>query len=397
MKSFFALALALYHAEAHAPPRRLRSRCPRWLRWSAFFCTALFVWSFVLSTPVYALSHQPSAPRLGVRVLTPAEMGRILGRQSSPGDHQTATSPASGDTYPWEASVAGTNTGNGNKTTTLPIVGWTVRGGMPVSFTLTHNSQSAHNSELGYKWTHSYDLFLVTDLFGNATAHWGDDLAYTFTRNIDGSFIAPTGIHESLVKNTDNTYTLTTHSQIKYHYKTNLYCDTITDENANAISLTYNTGNYVTAITDPTSRSITLSYDTSNRISTITDPLSRQWSLSYDTSGNLSSVSYPTLNSTTYSTAYTYNTNHDITNIQTPEAKTGDTPTTAVTTPWRPKRIPAATRRVIPTPSPERPSRMPTATASPTTMPPAKSPRLSISPAIPRRPATTAATTRPRL
>ena len=46
-------------------------------------------------------------------------------------------------------TVGGTNTGNGNKLTTLPIVGWTARGGLPVNFTIYHNSQGNHNSELG--------------------------------------------------------------------------------------------------------------------------------------------------------------------------------------------------------------------------------------------------------
>lgn len=42
--------------------------------------------------------------------------------------------------FSWQGTVAGVNTGNGNKTTTLPIVGWTMRGGMPVSCALIHNS-----------------------------------------------------------------------------------------------------------------------------------------------------------------------------------------------------------------------------------------------------------------
>ena len=95
---------------------------------------AAFFWSFVLATPAQLMAQSALHPakRLGVRVLSEAEMERMVGRQS----HYLSYSPASGSTYPWEASVGRTNTGNGNKLTSVPIVGWTARGGMPVDLTL---------------------------------------------------------------------------------------------------------------------------------------------------------------------------------------------------------------------------------------------------------------------
>ena len=150
----------------------------------------------------------------------------------------------------------------------------------------------------------------------------GRRLANVFTQNVDGSYKPPTGIHDSLVHNTDGSYTLTKPDQTKYHYKvvnvSSLYCDTITDRNGNTITIAYNTGNYVTTITDPTNRVITLGYNAQNRISTITDPLNRQWTISYDANGNLQTVSNPPVNGTTYSTTYSYDANHCITDIQTP-------------------------------------------------------------------------------
>ena len=181
-----------------------------------------------------------------------------------------------------------------------------------------HNSQSNHNSELGFKWTHSFDLFLVASgTAGDLSVHWGDDLSYTFSLNVDGSYSAPTGIHDSLVKNIDNTFTLTKASQTAVHFKTNLYCDTIGDENANTVSIGYNTGNFVTSVTDPSSRALSISYDANSRISTVTDPLSRVWTLHY-TSGDLTSIDEPALVGTTYSTSLSYNANHDITTLTSP-------------------------------------------------------------------------------
>ena len=254
-------------------------------------------------------------------------MKRITGSQGYSGPSHTLTlSPDSGATFPWEGNSGGTNSGNGNHLTQVPIVSWTARGGMPVNFNLAHNSQSSHNSELGYKWTHSFDIYLVSVggvIFGpgggswsGLAVHWGDDQSYIFTLT-GGVYVPPTGIHDSLVANIDGSYTLTRTDQTQFHFMSNYYCDTISDENSNTITIGYNVGNFVVSITDPTSRAIALSYDGSNRISTITDPLSRVWTCHY-TSGNLTSVDLPVINSTTYSWGMSYGTTHDITTLTTP-------------------------------------------------------------------------------
>jgi YD repeat-containing protein len=242
-------------------------------------------------------------------------MGKIRGSQ---GFHVTSYSPNAGTPYPWEGNVGGVNTGNGNKLTEIPIVGWTQRGGLPISFYLTHNSQSTHNSELGEKFTFSYDLYLMS-VSGGVAVHWGDDQSYTFTSS-GSSFSPPTGIHDSLVKNVDSTYTLTKPDQTQYHYNTSGYCDTITDENSNQVSIAHNAGGYVTSITDCTSRAITLGYNGSNEIISITDPLSRVWTIAYSGS-NLASVTYPELGASYYSESFSYNAGHDITGITTPGCK----------------------------------------------------------------------------
>src|SRR5438093_570809 len=134
MQPKFALSLFVLSRLCVGPPalsRRFRPSRPRWLRLAAMLVSCLFLWSVVLATPVYALTHQPSQPRPGVRTLTPEQMSKIIGSQ-----HVTPVSSASGDIFPWEASHNGTNTGNGNKLTSIPIVSWTARGGMPVSFVL---------------------------------------------------------------------------------------------------------------------------------------------------------------------------------------------------------------------------------------------------------------------
>jgi RHS repeat-associated protein len=298
---------------------------PHCLRRGVLAITALFAWTMVLATPLAALTHQPPHSRLGLRSLTPVEMQQIVGA----GPHDPSVAALSGSTYPWEGSFDGTNTGNGNKLTSISLVGWTQLGGLPVALTLNHNSQSNHDSELGQKWTFSYDLYLVasgTSPHYNQSIHWGNDLSYQFTNNGSDVFSPPTGIHDTLVKNVDGTFTLTTKAQVAYHFLTNGYCNTISDENGNTISIAHNSGNYVTSITDATSRAITLTYDGSDRISTITDPLSRQWTLTYDSSNQLQKITYPTVTvagtPTTYTATFGYDSNHNMTSCTSPGGNT---------------------------------------------------------------------------
>ena len=288
---------------------------PKWQRPFSVAVVTLFAWTALLALPAQVLAHASLQKPVGVRSLSLAEMQRIRGS-----NHVRLAGSASGDTLPWEASVGGTNTDNGNKLTQIPLVSWTARGGMPLAFTLAHNSQSIHNSELGQKWTHSFDLFLVSavnPISGATTlsAHDGTDLSITFSQNVDGTYSPPTGVHDTLVVNTDGSYTQTKPDQTKFHYTSAYYCDTITDRNGNQIALAYNSGDYVTSISDPTGRMIYLSYDSSNRISTVTDPLSRVWTLSYDSNNNLSSITYPVLGTTYYSETFGYNSAHDITSF----------------------------------------------------------------------------------
>src|SRR5262245_50863857 len=144
-----------------------RSR-KQWERAMALAFTSLFGWTFILAPPATALARDPrpvdGSRGKGYRVLSSADMQRIRGAQGiggGGGGHAISYSAGSGTPFPWEGSIGTTNSGNGNKLTSIPIVSWTQRGGLPVNLSLVHNSQSGHNSELGQKWTHSFDIYMV--------------------------------------------------------------------------------------------------------------------------------------------------------------------------------------------------------------------------------------------
>ncbi|HLJ68170.1 MAG TPA: RHS repeat-associated core domain-containing protein [Chloroflexota bacterium] len=289
-------------------------RGTRTARGFALLAAVTFAWSFILAAPAQAMAQMAlhPAPIPGLRKLSDAETKRIAGSISG---HVATVTAGSGAAFPWQGGGGDFNASNGNKQTAIPIVSWTQRGGMPISLALVHNSASGHDSELGWKFTHSYDIYLMASgLGGDLAVHWGDDQSYVFTYS-GGVYSAPAGIHDTLVKNIDNTYTLTKPDQTAYHFTTGLYCDTISDENGNSVTLGYATGNFLNSITDATGRSISLTF-TSGRITSITDPLSRTWSLSYNGNGELQTITYPVLGSTYYTTGLSYDSNHNITDLK---------------------------------------------------------------------------------
>ncbi len=206
-----------------------------------------------------------------------------------------ASAPGPSSSYPWVGTVDGTNTGTGNKTTTIPTVTWTSRGDMSVDLTLYHNSQTNFPSPFGYKWLLIYESRVAADSSGNVGVIWGDGRKYTFG-NASGVYSAPPGIHERLVVNGSNpvaSYDIIEKDQTKYHfanYSGGYVLNTITDENGNQITVNNSSTGSLISITDSSNRTVTFGYNgpSAGFYNTITDPLGHVVTLSYDSDGNLS-------------------------------------------------------------------------------------------------------------
>ena len=257
--------------------------------------------------------------------------------------HTLAVEAEPGSSLPWEGSANGVNTGNGNKLTTLPLFGWTVRGGMALDLTLYHNSQSVYDDELGRGWTWTYDVY-VNNLTGDPVLHWGDGTAIPYAAPGSGgggggggspdaedeglfeglyamvggafqgaatSYTAPSGIHDALVKNADGTWSLTRKDGTAYSFNAAGFLKRVQDRNGNAIVLTLDAGNYVTRITDPTGRYVDVAQNAAHRFTSMTDHTGRTWSFAYDANGDLTSVTPPSLG-TAVTDSFSY-TGHRIT------------------------------------------------------------------------------------
>jgi RHS repeat-associated protein len=315
-----------------------RSRFLRRLAGSLSLCLA---WT-TLAPGIAAAAPQPSPSSSGtIRPLRDFEMERFVGSQS--GGQMETGGGEGGGTQNWEGGTGGgstpgggatpggggpatggtgeTNTVNGNKITPLPIVSWRTRGGGQFGLALFHNSRGVHNGKFGHKWTCSFDNWLVVDsATGNVTVHMGDDQTYAYTRNVDGSFTAPSGVFHTLAYDSaTSAYSLTTKGKSVYRYtnpnSTGWLCTRVTDRNGNQTNFAYNSGDWLTSASDPTGRSVVFAYDASNKVTSVTDPLGRVWTFAYNGAGDLASVTFPQVSGQTYSTTFGYSASHNITSL----------------------------------------------------------------------------------
>ncbi len=140
----------------------------------------------------------------------------------------------------------------------------------------------------------------------------GSETVYTLSGS---SYIPPVGIYNSLVHNSDGSWTLTTKSGMVYAFRSaDGMLASITDPNGNAITLTYGSGSYLTSVTDSVGRSLTLEY-TGAQLTYITDCQGRIWSLTYDTANLVTAIHDPAINGQNPARVIGYDTNGNVNQI----------------------------------------------------------------------------------
>src|SRR5205814_600323 len=123
-----------------------------------------------------------------------------------------------------------------------------------------------------------------------------DGQVTTYKLGPGGTFTAAPGYFETLVRNSNGTFTLRQKNGTTFDFA--LVAGTpflvvgpayrltkITDRNGNATTVTYSAGKLIT-VTDTYGRRISLGYS-GNQLATITDPLGRVTRLSYELNGSL--------------------------------------------------------------------------------------------------------------
>ena len=246
---------------------------------------------------------------------------------------------------------------------------FTIKGrGINIAFTRTYNSAPSSTgpngtgpNPLGYGWTHSYNMKLISNDYGpcpNCSCTQAslncdgktDSITYVDERGGQHNYLVnsstyavtpPTGEFDTLALDSPSTgyYTLTFRNGVKYVFQgTNLKTtpgktatlSSIQDPYGNQLNFTYTSGN-LTSVTDNLGISgrtgLVLTYYASNQLKDITDWSGRKWSYVYDTYGNLASVTNPLQKIIKYS--YNPASTHNLSLVTLPEVRSGTPVTTS--------------------------------------------------------------------
>src|SRR6266480_1181706 len=201
--------------------------------------------------------------------------------ESPPPSSITAT--ANTGRQPWSVYVGGmVNAVSGNLFVSKADVSIRAKG-YSLALVRAYNSKlSGTSGPFGVGTSHNFNAKLTFPGGGNVTLTDGDGASFAFTTLGGGAFAPPRGLHDNLVRNGDNTYTLWRPDGSRFNFAASGLPTSIVDKNGNHLTLTY-TGSLLTRISDDSGLALTIAYDGSNRISTVTDPVNRRVSYTYNT------------------------------------------------------------------------------------------------------------------
>lgn len=162
---------------------------------------------------------------------------------------------------------------------------------LSLNLEITYNSRNWLNGELGKCWSHSYDIFLYETFDGSMVLSGGVG-RHIYLPEGSGGYKPRTGDFSTLLKNADNTWTLTLRNGIKYQFNASLKLISIVDRYNNALVVDSSVPDQRT-LTDPAGRSAVIHYN-GDKIDWIKDPAQKQYDFSYNpTSGMLEIVTGP--------------------------------------------------------------------------------------------------------
>lgn len=230
-----------------------------------------------------------------------------------------------GPGHPWQASLGGVNLYSLAKQTSVGLVGFHTRGGMPFGFTLHNNSQGFQwNPALGRGWLHNFDIrLLVWRQAGGdqACVLWGDHRLQMFKYKGKG-WVNADGYRDRLQPSTGNNLVLTTVGQQKIEFQLLntgrrlplVYRAVSLTDGPNVTTLQYDGALRLSRVTEPAGRNLRLSY-ASGRLASVSlynanDPV-QTWTLTHDGSGRLSQVQLPTVTTDTGPQSYQYQFGYD--------------------------------------------------------------------------------------
>ena len=163
--------------------------------------------------------------------------------------------------------------------------------GPAIDFARSYNSADTRVGPMGPGWTISYNARIrdTGDGTGDLYLVRSDGNTDRFKRNNDETFSPSAAVYSTLIRNADESYTVTEKDQTRQDFDGAGRLTKITDRYGNVSTLGYNAGGQLATVADPAGRgSLTLAY-AGSLLTSVTDWASpaRTVTYQYDTSGRL--------------------------------------------------------------------------------------------------------------
>lgn len=182
--------------------------------------------------------------------------------------------------------------------------------GFPFEFKRFYNSKFRVENPpiIGIGWTHSYNISL-TNSSTNVFITFGDGHVQTFFGSGIGDYATEvnSGVYDSLTKNPDQSWTLTSKEQMRHNFTADGLLAYIADKNGNTLALAYS-ANRLAAVTNSSGRLVTFTPHPNGCVGSITDPIGRTIRFEYDDQTNLVRC----IDANGGTNIYAYDANHQI-------------------------------------------------------------------------------------
>ncbi|MGH9874512.1 MAG: RHS repeat-associated core domain-containing protein [Pyrinomonadaceae bacterium] len=167
--------------------------------------------------------------------------------------------------------------------------------GEGLEVTRTYNSRMQRSGIFGYGWSSVFDESIIAYGTTFLSLNLPDARAVYFSRpSTSDPYLPkkPLDLHGQIVKNVDNTYTLTFQNGRIHQFNTSGKLVSMADRNNNTITLTYDANSNPITATDAAGRTLTLTYDSSGKVTSIADSSGTIATYTRASLGKLSAVTY---------------------------------------------------------------------------------------------------------
>jgi RHS repeat-associated protein len=192
-----------------------------------------------------------------------------------------------------------------NRTDTVFGWGWTFNyeGSISDTYTETTQDDESSNSQNSQRVLNSDEdtnsINTIEEgikripIYNAKSVRASNGAVYVFKKNNDGTFTSTDSRDVSLVKNLDNTYTLTTNDQTRINYNSDGTMHSVSDKYGNTITINY-ADDKMSSIVDSVGHQFIVTENSKKRITNIEDVAGgRSISYGYDDNGNLTEVDSP--------------------------------------------------------------------------------------------------------